>query len=141
MAPKKSKVSRSYTSTTLPEDEAQHELEFTTNVASWMNLIIEKDPSLPFSGARCERRSKGSQKRRDLTLLGKDKRVLITGEVKLPYQKDGATPYNSTVVRDARQKAQRASAKYFFTWNVNECVLWETEVTKDSPTAGQNYKS
>jgi hypothetical protein len=52
-------------------EDFPHELEFTANAASWMNLIIEKDHALPFSGARCEGRSRGSQKRRDLTLLGK----------------------------------------------------------------------
>lgn len=75
-----------------PDTNAPHELEFTGQAASWMNLILEKDPASPFSEARCERRSQGSQQRRDLTLLGRDGGVLVTGEVKLPYQKDGGTP-------------------------------------------------
>jgi hypothetical protein len=41
--------------------------------------------------------------------------VLVTGEIKLPYQKDGASPYSASVVSDARRKAARAGAKYFFT--------------------------
>lgn len=123
------------------QEEAPHELEFTSNAASWMNLIIEKDNSLPFSSARCEGRTKGSQKRRDLTLRGRDGKVNITGEVKLPYQKDGATPFNAYVVSDARQKAIRAGADYFFTWNVNECVLWRTQTAIGDPTAGQHYKA
>jgi len=122
-------------------EDFPHELEFTANAASWMNLIIEKDHALPFSGARCEGRSRGSQKRRDLTLLGKDGKVLVTGEVKLPYQKDGATPHNAVVVSDARAKALRSGADYFFTWNVNECVLWETRTPTDNPAAGQFYKT
>jgi hypothetical protein len=124
-----------------PDVDAPHELEFTTQAASWMNLILEKDPALPFAEACCERRSQGSQQRRDLTLLGRDGAALITGEVKLPYQKDGGTPYHSAVVRDARVKARRAGARYFFTWNVNECVLWETESASDIPSAGQSYKA
>lgn len=123
------------------EEDFPHELQFTANAASWMNLIIEKDPALPFSSAKCEGRSRGSQKRRDLTLIGKDGKVLVTGEVKLPYQKDGSTPHNAAVVSDARNKAIRASADYFFTWNVNECVLWETQTPTDDPTAGQHYKA
>lgn len=123
------------------ENTALHELEFTADVASWINLFIEKDPSLPFAEAKCERRSQGSQQRRDLTLLGKDGQVLVTGEVKLPYRKDGTTPYNAQVVRDARLKAERAGAAYFFTWNVNECALWETHSAHDDPTAGQNYQA
>ena len=112
------------------DDDSPNELEFTANAASWMNLILEKDDSLPFSSARCERR-RGSRKRRDLTLVGKNGKVLVTGEVKLPYRKDGETPHNATVVTDARTKAIRAGAEYFFTWNVNECVLWETQTPAD----------
>jgi methylase of polypeptide subunit release factors len=123
------------------EEDFPHELQFTANAASWMNLIIEKDPALPFSSAKCEGRSRGSQKRRDLTLIGKDGKVLVTGEVKLPYQKDGSTPHNAAVVSDARKKALRAGADYFFTWNVNECVLWETQTPTDDPAAGQYYKA
>lgn len=124
-----------------PDADAPHELEFTTLMASWMNLILDKDSGLPFAETRCERRSQGSQQRRDLTLLGPDGGVLVTGEVKLPYQKDGGTPYHSAVVRDARAKAQRAGARFFFTWNVNECVLWDTESVSDRPGAGQCYQS
>lgn len=126
---------------THPDTDAPHELEFTGQAASWMNLILEKDPALPFSEARCERRSQGSQQRRDLTLLGRDGGVRVTGEVKLPYQKDGGTPYHSAVVRDARIKARRAGARFFFTWNVNECVLWDAESDGDGPGAGQCYQS
>jgi N-6 DNA Methylase len=123
------------------DEDSPHELEFTAAAASWMNLIIEKDHTLPFSEARCEGRTRGSQKRRDLSLFGKAGKVLVTGEVKLPYQKDGATPHNAAVVSDARRKAIRAGVDYFFTWNVNECVLWETETPIDDPAAGQHYKS
>jgi hypothetical protein len=124
----------------MSDDNFPHEHEFTADVVSWMNLIIDKDPSLPFSAAKFDRRSKGSQKRRDLSLTGKDEGILVTGEIKLPYQKDGSTPYNATVVSDARAKALRAKADYFFTWNVNECVLWKTESPADDPTAGQYYQ-
>lgn len=106
-----------------------NELEFTTEVASWINLILSQNPSLPFSGAKCEMRKKGALQRRDLTLLDKDKRIVLTGEVKLPYQKDGGSPYNASVVQDARKKAKQAPAPYFFTWNVNEFVLWESSPT------------
>lgn len=37
--------------------------------------------------------------------------------------------YNDKVVADARNKAKQAQSPFFFTWNVNECVLWETEPT------------
>ena len=101
-----------------------NEWELTADVASWINEIIGKDRTLPFSRAKCEQRPETSLKRRDLTLLGGIGQVLVTGEIKLPYQKDGSSPYNAVVVNDARAKAFKASSKYFFTWNVNECVLW-----------------
>ena len=109
-----------------------NEWEFTAEFASWINETLARNASLPFSRAKCEQVGEGSRKRRDLTLLDKDQRIVLTGEVKLPYRQDGGSPYNTSVVRDARTKAQRAKASFFFTWNVNEFVLWETEASKIS---------
>ena len=44
------------------------------------------------------------------------------------------------MVRDARAKARRAGARFFFTWNINEFVLWETEPA-DASWQGQKYRS
>lgn len=110
-----------------------NEWQFTSDVAKWITSILEKDRDLPFSEAYCEGQSPDSNKRRDLTVEDSNGRVVLTGEVKLPGRSDGATPYNSKVVEDARQKARRAGASFFFTWNVNECVLWETESDSESP--------
>lgn len=104
-----------------------NEWEFTSKVAGWINEILAANPELPFSEAAVEQTSPGSVKRRDLTLLDRSGKAVLTGEVKLPYQKDGSTPYNKTVVVDARGKARRAGTELFFTWNVNQCVLWHTE--------------
>ncbi|MEW6236912.1 MAG: N-6 DNA methylase [Candidatus Omnitrophota bacterium] len=109
------------------------EWEFTADAAGWINGRLADEPGLPFSEAKCEQRTKGSLKRRDLTLLDKNGVVVLTGEVKLPFQKDGGSPYNEAVVQDARQKARLAKTKYFFTWNVNDFVLWETFPSKTSP--------
>ena len=116
------------------------EWTFTADVAGWINEIIHKNPKLPFSDAKCERRTYGSLKRSDLTIINKSKSVLLTGEVKLPFQKDGSSPYNEKVVQDARKKAQGAGANFFFTWNVNECVLWET-FPVHTAHKDRNYKS
>jgi methylase of polypeptide subunit release factors len=102
------------------------EWDFTSQVKSWIDQIIARSKDLPFSEARCEQRGTGSNRRRDLTLLNKDGQIVLTGEVKLPYRNDGNTPYRAEVVADARAKAKLAGCDYFFTWNVNECVLWET---------------
>ena len=115
------------------------EWEFTGDAKSWLDQAIQQDPPLPFKEAKVEQRGSGSNKRRDLSLLGKDGRVLITGEVKLPYRKDGSSPYLQPVVADARSKARKAGARFFFTWNVNECVLWETDAL-DAALHKQDYK-
>lgn len=117
-----------------------NEWEFTAEVASWINEILIKNARLPFSRAKCEQVGEGSRKRRDLTLLDKNRRVVLTGEVKLPYRQDGGSPYNAIVVDDARTKARRAKAPFFFTWNVNEFALWETEPSK-VPWQEEKYRS
>lgn len=141
MPDKKTGVDAPAMNASVPDNDSPHELEFTAAVAGWMSLAIENDPRLPFSAVKCERRSVGAEQRRDLTLIGRDGKPSITGEVKLPYMKDGSTPYNVHVIKDAHDKALRAGVPYFFTWNVNECVLWKTETTIDDPAAGQHYQS
>jgi methylase of polypeptide subunit release factors len=116
------------------------EWEFTSDVAKWIADILAKNPRLPFSEAKCEQRGSGSAQRRDLTLLDKNQVISLTGEVKLPFQKDGGSPYIESVVQDARQEAQRAGARFFFSWNVNDLVLWEAFPAKTAPKDRQ-YKS
>ena len=118
-----------------------NEWEFTADAASWINEILARDASLPFDRAKCEQRGKGSRKRRDLTLLDRHKQACLTGEVKLPYRQDGGSPYNAAVVKDARAKARRAKTRYFFTWNVNEFVLWETSPPDSEKGSNENYES
>lgn len=110
-----------------------NEWQFTSDVAKWITLILAKNADLPFGEAYCEGQEADSRKRRDLTIKDHNGRIVLTGEVKLPGKKDGATPYNATVVADARAKAKAANAQFFFTWNVNECVLWETETDDIRP--------
>lgn len=111
-----------------------NEWGFTAEVKDWIGQISKLNPNLPFVGARVEEVSKGTQKRNDLTLIDRDGYAILTGEVKLPDAPDGGSPYRAEVVKDAQQKALRAGVKFFFTWNVNECVLWETA------TAGAGLK-
>jgi len=119
---------------------SMNEWEFTAAAAGWINELIGKDNQLPFLTARCERQSGETRKRNDLILLDRNSSIVLTGEVKLPYNKDGGSPLNAAVVRDARAKARRAGSRFFFTWNVNEFVLWETELT-DASWQGQKYRS
>ena len=117
-----------------------NEWEFTADFASHLNEYLTKNPDLIFSRALCERpKSKGSHERNDLIILDKNQRIVLTGEVKLPYQKDGGSPFNQSVVSNARSKALSAGTKFFFTWNVNEFVLWETTPEKTN-WQQQNYR-
>jgi type I restriction-modification system DNA methylase subunit len=116
------------------------EWEFTGDVQKWITEILVKNSRLPFSEAKIEQRGSGSTKRRDLTLLDKDKKAVLTGEVKLPWAADGRSPYNEAVVQDARQKAKRARVRFFFTWNVNEFVLWETD-SVEAPLKNRQFRS
>ncbi|MBM4035034.1 MAG: SAM-dependent methyltransferase [Planctomycetes bacterium] len=113
---------------------APTEWEFTADVAKWVQQALHADPSLPFSEAKCETRTIGSAKRSDLILLDKDGRTVLAGEVKLPWQPHAGTPFNEQVVTDARAKAKRAGVGFFFTWNVNQFVLWEVFAPKTART-------
>lgn len=109
------------------------EWEFVGDAKEWIALALVHNTQLQFSGAKLEQRGSGSNKRRDLTLLDKSGKAVVTGEVKMPYATDGTSPFRSDVVTDARKKAERAGVKYFFTWNVNQCVLWETATAGGGP--------
>lgn len=106
------------------------EWELTADMTGWINEIAVKDRTLPFSKARYEQRPESDPMRRDIILLGSLGQTVVTGGVRLPYQKDGSSPYNAAFVNDARAKAVKVSSRYFFTWNVNGCVLWETAPTR-----------
>jgi hypothetical protein len=94
------------------------EWTFTGEVLSKINEILRDRPDLPFSEAKTEERGKGSQKRRDLTIYNREKKIILTGEIKLPDKPDGHTPYDQAVVIDAHNKANQIGVEYYFTWNV-----------------------
>jgi len=105
-----------------------HEIGFTSRAAGWIkNLIDANGPSFPIGDVRIETLAEGSRKRRDITLYDRSGAPCLTGEVKLPWAADGYSPYIETTVDDAREKAIRAGVKWFFTWNVNELLLWRLE--------------
>lgn len=102
------------------------EWEFTADVASRINILLQANPDLPFSEARAEARARGSAKRRDLTLYNRASKPVLTGEVKMPDNPQGRNPFHQTVVEDAHRKADAIGVDYNFTWNVNRFVLWNT---------------
>ena len=126
--------------TRVEEPLTVNEWEFTAQIAGEINTFLDRNPDFPFSKAACEQRGKGSAKRRDLTLLDKSNRVVLTGEIKLPFRAEGGTPFNADLIQNARSKALRAGCDFFFTWNVNEFVLWETR-GKSVSWQEENYRS
>jgi hypothetical protein len=116
------------------------EWEFTGDVVSWINEIIGDSHGLPFKRAKTEQKQgAGSSKRRDISILDVNGNVAVTGELKMPDQKGGTTPFASAVVKDARGKAESAKASYFFTWNVNALVLWRTGLDGKSDNGKRAY--
>jgi type I restriction-modification system DNA methylase subunit len=103
------------------------EWTFAAQAATWMTMWLHGRRGMPFTEAKVEQKATGSAKRRDLSLLARDGKKALTGEIRFPDAKDGETPYNAKLVTDARRKAARAGAPFFFTWNVNRLVLWPTQ--------------
>jgi methylase of polypeptide subunit release factors len=108
--------------------QLQTEWTIVGDAKSWMDALLDRHGSnAPFARVKLETRASGSLKRRDLTILDRSGVVVLTGEVKVPYAPDGASPFVESTVLDARRKAQTAGSPWFFTWNLNELVLWRTD--------------
>ena len=111
----------------MPADtvETINELDFCAKVTAAAGPVFDRlEDRCPFSEARIEGMGSttGRSKRKDLRLYGKDGKILLTGEVKLP---GGPSAFDSKLIADAQQKADHANARYFFTWDVNTFVLWD----------------
>lgn len=105
--------------------QLQTEWTIVGDAKSWMDSLLEAHgEAAPFSRVKLETRTSSSLQRRDLTVLDRRGRVCLTGEAKVPWASDGSSPFVESTVRDARAKAQKAGADWFFTWNLNELVLW-----------------
>lgn len=103
-----------------------NEWSFTSEAATWITQIAANRLDLPFAEARVEKPVKDSRQRHDVIIYGRDGKPAISGEVKMPDKANGGTPFNETLVKDAQNKADSLGVEYFFTWNVNRCVLWKT---------------
>jgi hypothetical protein len=104
-----------------------NEVQFVAEVKSWVDEICRsRGAKFPFAGAEIEKRVKGKRERRDLVLRDRRGKTVLTGEIKLPDRPDGRTPYAADLVEDAHAKADAEGVEYFFTWNINKMVLWQT---------------
>jgi methylase of polypeptide subunit release factors len=111
----------------MPDNDIRiHEVTFCGRVSKWADTLFASDASLPFERTEIEQ-SKGIKKKRsDLRVYDKAGKLVLAGEVKLPGTVEGINPHNATLVEDAYLKASNAGAKFFFTWNVNRLVLFDS---------------
>jgi type I restriction-modification system DNA methylase subunit len=103
------------------------ERTFVADVAGWVTAILTRRQDLPYGPAHVEEHGVGSRSRHDFVLYRRGtNRVVLTGEVKMPDNLEGVSPFHQGLVEDAFTKASRAGTSYYFTWNVREFVLFET---------------
>ena len=122
-------------------DLTDTEWSIVADAKSWMDALREAhgDQS-PFGAIKVETRASGSLKRRDLTITDRAGRICLTGKVKVPWAPDGASPFVESTVVDARKKAAAVHSPWFFTWNLNELVLWGS-AGFDDPQAPRQHKT
>ncbi len=108
-----------------------HEVDFCSQIASEVNVLIRQNPAAyPFKEARVEGYGEGSsrRKRKDLRFFGADGKLLLCGEVKLPGTPEGRSPFDHKLCHDAEATAGNGRVRYFFTWNVNEFVIFDRKL-------------
>jgi hypothetical protein len=93
---------------------------------SWVDAEIERTGYGPLTGADTEVHASGSHLRHDL-LIYAGNRIAFSCEVKLPTNPQGTSPYNPTVVADARRKAEAEGLAYFGTTNCASFVMWKVD--------------
>jgi hypothetical protein len=106
-------------------DETINEVDFCAKIATAAQPIFAQLGNLcPFFEARVEGlgSTAGKMKRKDLRFYNAEKKLVLTGEVKLP---GGVSAFDTNLIHEAQQKADHAKVQYFFTWDVNQFVLWD----------------
>jgi len=109
-----------------PHDIRLHEVSFCADVKSWADALLKAHPEWPFTKATIEEYGTGNYKRQDIRVYREGSNTpVLTGEVKMPGTPEGRSPYDSSLMQDAFNKADNIQAPYFFTWNVNTFVLFD----------------
>ena len=107
------------------QDTRIHEVTFCSRAAGWANELFGQHPEWPFRRAEIEESKAINRKRSDLRVHGDAGRLILAGEVKMPGTAEGRTAYSADLVEEAAQKADNAGAEFFFTWNINQLVLFD----------------
>lgn len=112
----------------MPKDDIRvHEVTFCSRVSKWADALFQSHPDMPFRRTEIEESKGTKRKRSDLRVYVADDKLVLAGEVKLPGTPEGRNAYNSALVEDSYQKASNAGAEFFFTWNVNKLVLFDSK--------------
>jgi hypothetical protein len=110
----------------MPErDSRTYEVTFCSRVAGWANELFNQRPEWPFRRAEIEESKAINRKRSDLRVYGDAAKLILAGEVKMPGTDQGRSAYHPNLINDASSKADNAGAEFFFTWNVNQFVLFD----------------
>jgi hypothetical protein len=109
-------------------DIRTHEVTFCSRVSKWADSIFENNPAFSFKRTEIEESKGIKRKRSDLRVYGANNKLILAGEVKLPGTADGRNAYNFALVDDSCHKASNAGAEFFFTWNVNKFVLFDSKL-------------
>ena len=108
-------------------DARTHEVTFCSRVSKWADSLFSQNPSWNFSRTEIEQSKGIKTKRSDLRIYGTKNELMLAGEVKMPGTVEGRNAYNTDLIDDAFQKASSAGAEFFFTWNVNKLVLFDSK--------------
>ena len=104
-----------------------HEVTFCAQVKSWAEALFAARPELGFRRVEIEESSVQSRKRSDLRVYDAKGNLRLAGEVKLPGTPEGRNAFAHDLVDDAFRKAANAGAEFFFTWTVNDFVLFDAK--------------
>lgn len=111
------------------ENVRKHEVAFCAEVSKWADRLFEARSDLPFGSSDIESFGRGSQKRQDFRVYARSDRgrgpLALCGEVKLPGNPQGRSPFDQIVMSDAFNKATAENCRYFFTWNVEHLALFD----------------
>ncbi len=105
-----------------------NEVDFCAQIASAASALVGQNPTVyPFNEVRIEGYGTGRNrvKRKDICFFGRNNKLVLCGEVKMPGTLEGRSPDNEKLLEDAEAKASEAGVQFFFTWNVNTFVLWD----------------
>ena len=112
----------------MPESDIRvNEVTFCSRVSKWADCLFQGHPDMPFKRTEIEESKGINKKRSDLRVYDSNDKLVLAGEVKLPGTPEGRNAYNAALVEDSYQKASNAGAEFFFTWNVNKFVLFDSK--------------